>query len=92
MGCVHRTACAGSADRDRGGDRLRERVDHARAAHGVRGALRQEPLRAAPQGHRRRRDHVGAESEELTKLILNGARSRTLCCPMLNHPKIKYGL
>lgn len=51
MGCVHRTACAGSADRDRGGDRLRERVDHARAAHGVRGTLWQESVRAASQGH-----------------------------------------
>lgn len=66
MGCVHRTACAGSADRDRGGDRLRERVDHARAAHGVRGTLRQEPLCPAFEGPRRRRDYARAESEELT--------------------------
>ena len=48
------------------GDRLRERLDHARPAHGVRGTLRQESLRAASQGHRRRRDHASAESEELT--------------------------
>ena len=33
---AHRAACAGSADRDRGGDRLRERLDYARPAHGVR--------------------------------------------------------
>lgn len=65
-GRAHRTARTGPAHRDRGGDRLRERLDHARAAHGVRGALRQEPLRAASQGHRRRRDHARAESEELT--------------------------
>ena len=42
-------ACAGSADRDRGGDRVRERLDHARPAHGVRGALRQEPVRTTSQ-------------------------------------------
>lgn len=29
-------AGAGPADRDRGGDRVRERLDHARPAHGVR--------------------------------------------------------
>ena len=32
----------------------------------VRGALRQEPLRPAFEGPRRRRDHARAESEELT--------------------------
>lgn len=68
--CAHRAARAGPAHRDRGGDRLRERLDHARPAHGVRGALRQEPLRAAFEGYRRRRDHAGAESEELTKACL----------------------
>lgn len=47
-------AGAGPADRDRGGDRVRERLDHARPAHGVRRALRQEPLRPASQGHSRR--------------------------------------
>lgn len=92
MGRAHRTARTGPAHRDRGGGRLRERLDHVRAAHGVCGTLRQEPLWPAFEGPRRRRDHARAESEELTKLILNGARSRTLCCPMLNHPKIKYGL
>ncbi len=51
---AHRAARVGPADRDRGGDRLRERLDHARPAHGVRRALRQEPLRAASEGHRRR--------------------------------------
>ena len=51
MGCVHRTARTGPAHRDRGGDRLRERLDHARAAHGVRGTLWQESVRAASQGH-----------------------------------------
>ena len=65
---AHRTARTGPAHRDRGGDRLRERLDHVRAAHGVCGTLRQEPLRAAPQGHSRRRDHVGAESEELSRV------------------------
>ena len=44
-GHAHRAAGAGPAHRDRGGDRLRERLDHARAAHGVRGTLRQEPVR-----------------------------------------------
>lgn len=43
MGHAHRTARTGTAHRDRGGDRLRERLDHARAAHGVHGTLRQEP-------------------------------------------------
>lgn len=62
-----RTARTGPAHRDRGGDRLRERVDHSRPAHGVRGTLRQESLRAAFEGHRRRRDHARTESEELTK-------------------------
>ena len=38
-GRAHRTARTGPAHRDRGGDRLRERLDHARAAHGVRGTL-----------------------------------------------------
>ena len=47
-------AGAGPADRDRGGDRVRERLDHARPAHGVRRALWQEPLRPASQGHSRR--------------------------------------
>ena len=61
-----RTARTGPAHRDRGGDRLRERLDHARAAHGVRGTLWQESVRAASQGHRRRRYHARAESEELT--------------------------
>lgn len=65
-GRAHRAAGAGPADRNRGGDRLRERLDHARPAHGVRGALRQEPLRPAFEGPRRRRDHARAESEELT--------------------------
>ena len=65
-GHAHRTARTGPAHRDRGGDRLRERLDYARPAHGVRGTLRQESLRAASQGHRRRRDHASAESEELT--------------------------
>lgn len=64
---AHRAACAGSADRDRGGDRLRERLDYARPAHGVRGTLWQESLRAAFEGHRRRRYHARAKSEELTK-------------------------
>lgn len=68
MGRAYSPARAGPSDRDRGGNRLRERLDRARAAHGVRGTLRQEPLRAAPQGHSRRRDHVGAESEELTRV------------------------
>lgn len=58
-------ACAGSADRDRGGDRVRERLDHARPAHGVRGALRQEPVRPAPQGYSRRRDHARPQPKEL---------------------------
>ena len=65
---AHRAACAGSADRDRGGDRLRERLDYARPAYGVRGTLRQESLRAASQGHSGRRDHASAESEELTRV------------------------
>lgn len=51
---AYRAACAGPADRYRGGDRLRERLDHARRAHGVRRALWQEPVRPAPQGYRRR--------------------------------------
>ena len=51
---AHRAARAGPADRNRGGDRLRKRLDYTWSAHGVRGALRQEPLRAAPQGRRRR--------------------------------------
>lgn len=48
------------------GDRLRERLDHARPAHGVRRALRQEPLRPASQGHCRRRDHARPQPKELT--------------------------
>lgn len=63
---AYRAACAGPADRDRGGDRLRERLDHARRAHGVRGSLRQGPLRPAPQGHCRRRDHARPQPKELT--------------------------
>ena len=63
---AYRAACAGSADRNRGGDRLRERLDHARRAHGVRGSLRQEPLRPASQGHCRRRDHARPQRKELT--------------------------
>lgn len=55
---AHRAARVGPAHRDRGGDRLRERLDHARPAHGVRGALRQEPVRPTPQGYSRRRDHA----------------------------------
>lgn len=51
---AHRAARVGPAHRDRGGGRLRERLDHMRSAHGVRGALRQEPLRAVSEGHRRR--------------------------------------
>lgn len=51
---AYRAACAGPADRYRGGDRLRERLDHAQPAHGVRRALWQEPVRPAPQGYRRR--------------------------------------
>lgn len=47
------------------GDRLRERLDHARPAHGVRRALRQEPLRPASQGHSRRRDHARPQPKEL---------------------------
>lgn len=58
-------ACAGSANRDRGGDRLRERLGHARAAHGVRGSLRQEPVRPASQGHSRRRDHARPQPKGL---------------------------
>lgn len=68
MGRAHRAARAGLAHRDRGGDRFRERLDHARPAHGVRGTLRQEPLWPAFEGPRRRRDHARAESEELTKV------------------------
>lgn len=68
MGGAHRTARTGPVHRDYGGDRLRERLDHARAAHGVRGALWQEPLRAASQGHRRRRDYARPQPEELTKV------------------------
>ena len=45
-----------------------ERLDYARPAHGVRGTLRQESLRAASQGHRRRRYHARTESEELTRV------------------------
>ena len=63
-----RTARTGPAHRDRGGDRLRERLDYARPAHGVRGTLRQESLRAAFEGHRRRRYHARAKSEELTRV------------------------
>ena len=66
MGRAYSPARAGPSDRDRGRDRLRERLDHTRPAHGIRGTLRQEPLRAAFEGHRRRRDHARAESEELT--------------------------
>lgn len=73
-GRAHRTARTGPAHRDRGGNRLRERLDHARAAHGVCGTLRQEPLWSAFEGPRRRRDHAHAESEELTQLILSGFR------------------
>ena len=69
-GRAHRAACAGSADCDRGRDRLRERLDHSRPAHGVRGALWQESVRAASQRHSRRRYHACAESEELTKACL----------------------
>ena len=58
-------AGAGPADRDRGGDRVRERLDHARPAHGVRGALRQEPVRPTPQGYSRRRDHARPQPKEL---------------------------
>lgn len=65
-GRAHRAAGAGPADRNRGGDRLRERLDRARAAYGVRGTLRQEPLCPAFEGPRRRRDYARAESEELT--------------------------
>lgn len=61
-----RTARTGPAHRDRGGDRLRERLDYARPAHGVRGTLWQESVRAASQRHSRRRNHASAESEELT--------------------------
>lgn len=66
MGRAYSPARAGPSDRDRGGNRLRERLDRARAAHGVRGALRQEPLCPAFEGPRRRRDYARAESEELT--------------------------
>ena len=65
---AYRAACAGSADRDRGGDRFRERLDYARRAHGVRGTLWQESVRAASQGHSGRRYHASAESEELTRV------------------------
>ena len=58
-------AGAGPADRDRGGDRVRERLDHARPAHGVRGALRQEPVRPTPQGYSRWRDHARPQPKEL---------------------------
>lgn len=71
---AHRAAGAEPADRDRGGGRLRERLDYARPAHGVCGALRQEPVRAAFEGHRRRRDHARAQPEEPTQLILSGFR------------------
>lgn len=50
------------------GARLRERLDHARPAHGVRRALWQEPLRPASQGHCRRRDYARPQPEELTKV------------------------
>ena len=73
------SACAGSADRDRGGDRLRERLDYARPAHGVRGTLWQESVRAASQGHSRRRYHACAKSEELTKGVFSGAYSCNGC-------------
>lgn len=63
---AHRAAGAGPADRDCGGDRLREWLDHARAAHGVRGTLRQKPLRPASQRHSRRRNHARPQPEELT--------------------------
>ena len=65
-------ACAGPADRDRGGDRVRERLDHARPAHGVRGALRQEPVRPTPQGYSRRRDHARPQPKELTQGLFPG--------------------
>ena len=58
-------AGAGPADRDRGGDRVRERLDHARPAHGVCRALRQEPVRPASQGYSRRRDHARPQPKEL---------------------------
>jgi hypothetical protein len=58
-------AGAGPADRDRGGDRVRERLDHARPAHGVRGALRQEPVRPTFEGYSRRRDHARPQPKEL---------------------------
>lgn len=45
-----------------------ERLGHARPAHGVRGTLWQEPVRAAYQRHSRRQDHARAESEELTRV------------------------
>ena len=54
------------------GDRLRERLDHARPAHGVRRALRQEPVRPASQGHCRRRDHARPQPEELTGVRFRG--------------------
>lgn len=63
-----RTARTGPAHRDRGGDRLRERLDYARPAHGVRGTLWQESLRAAFEGHRRRRYHARPQPKELTKV------------------------
>lgn len=47
------------------GGRVRERLDHARPAHGVRGALRQEPVRPTPQGYSRRRDHARPQPKEL---------------------------
>ena len=56
---------AGPADRDRGGDRLRERVDHARTAARVRETVRQESVRPAPAGHRRRTNHARTKSRTL---------------------------
>ena len=47
-----KVARAGTAHRNRGGDRLRERLDHARRANGICATLRQKLVQPAPQGHR----------------------------------------
>ena len=62
---AHGPEGAGPADRDRGGDRLRERVDHARTAARVRETVRQESVRPAPAGHRRRTNHARTKSRTL---------------------------